>query len=105
MIKIRQNDKNIANTICADRKFTKTRQSDQNITKTTSADSTIPKNRPNNGKKTKTTSSERVQKLRVKRKYDITFDDEKHKMKERYGGQKNRKIAKIKQEDASLLYK
>ena len=51
MIKIRQNDKNKANTICADRKFTKTRQSDQNITKTTSADSTIPKNRPNNGKK------------------------------------------------------
>ena len=53
MIKIRQNDKNIANTICADRKFTKTRQSDQNITKTTSADSTIPKNRPNNDKKNK----------------------------------------------------
>ena len=53
MIKFRQNDKNIANTICADRKFTKTRQSDQNITKTTSADSTILKNSPNNDKKNK----------------------------------------------------
>ena len=105
MIKIRQNDKNIANTICADRKFTKTRQSDQNITKTTSEDSTIPKNRPNDGKKAKTTSSERVQKLRARRKYDITFDDEKHKMKECYRGQENRKMAKIKREkDVSLLY-
>ena len=40
-----------------------------------------------------------------KRKYDTTFDDEKHKMKERYRGQDNRKMAKIKWEkDASLLY-
>ena len=51
MIKFRQNDKNKANTISADRKFTKMYQSEQNITKTTSADIAIPKNRPNNGKK------------------------------------------------------
>ena len=46
-----------------------------------------------------------MQKLWKKRLYDTTFDDEKHKMKEHYRGQNNRKIAKIKREkDASLLY-
>ena len=44
-------------------------------------------------------------KILEKRKYDTTFDDEKHKMKKRYRGQDNRKTAKIKREkDASLLY-
>ena len=53
MIKIRQNDKNKANTICADRKFTKTRQSDQNIIKTTSADSTTLRSRTANNSENK----------------------------------------------------